>query len=110
MHATNAAFVQALYGDLLGRTASASEVASWNTALTTGLTRAGLIQDIIGSYETQKRGVDSYYIAYLGRQTDNAGEMYWVDTILKGSATLDSVAASIFGSPEFASRAAATVH
>ncbi len=110
VHASNSAFVQALYGDLLGRTASASEVVSWNTALTTGLTRGGLIQDVIGSYETQKRGVDSYYIAYLGRQTDSAGEMYWVDTILNGAATLDSVAASIFGSPEFAARAAATVH
>ena len=36
--------------------------------------------------------------------------MYWVDTILNGTATLDSVAASIFGSAEFAARAAATVH
>ncbi len=92
------------------RTASAAEVASWNTALTTGLTRGGPIQEIIGSFETQKRGVDSYYIAYLGRQTNSAGEVHWADTILSGSATLASVAASIFGSPEFAARAAATLH
>ena len=89
VHASNSAFVQALYGDLLGRTASAAEFASWNTALTTGLTRTGLIQEIIGSYETQKRGVDSYYIAYLGRQTDSAGEMFWVDTILNGIAAFE---------------------
>ena len=45
-----------------------------------------------------------------GRQTDSAGEKYWVGTILNGTASLDSVPASIFGSPEFAARAAATAH
>jgi hypothetical protein len=109
VHASNTAFIQALYGDMLGRTASAAEVASWNTTLTTGTTRSSVILDIADSAEAQKRAVDSYYVAFLARQTDAAGETFWVDSILSGAETLDGVAASILGSPEFASRAAATV-
>ena len=45
LHPDDGSFLQALYQDLLGRTASAAEIAAWESAIGNGLSRASVVSD-----------------------------------------------------------------
>ncbi len=100
----NHAFVQTLYNNMLGRTGKMAELNSWVTTLTTGGAngQANVINGIMRSDEALDRVIDQYYLEYLGRTSDAAGEAYWVK-LIDGGMTLAQVQAGFLSSPEFLS-------
>jgi hypothetical protein len=99
------AFVQTLYNNFLGRSASITELNSWVNVLTgtgpnTG--QAAVAQGIAGSAPALTLLIDGYYLKYLGRQADTGGEQYWVSQIQAGM-PLESVQAGFAASLEFIS-------
>jgi hypothetical protein len=109
-HASNDAFVRALYHDVLGRTPGNAEVAGWVQYLQGGGSRQTVVSDFVNSAETDQRAIASDYEAYLGRQA-SAGEVNgWLGAVQQGAVSLTDVAAAILGSTEFANRAARGVN
>jgi hypothetical protein len=102
-HSSSALFVNALYSDLLDRTADGGGLASWEAALNAGtMTDAQVVQGFLNSKEAQTDVVDSYYAAFLGRPADTVGATGWVSALQNGTATLDSVAIGFLTSTEYA--------
>jgi hypothetical protein len=95
------AFVQGLYNDLLGRTGSLAELNLWvNVYNAQG--QAAVANGILRSSEALSRIVDSFYIRFLGRQSDAAGRAAWIN-ILQQGASLASVETGFITSPEYLS-------
>jgi hypothetical protein len=95
------AFVQVLYNDFLGRTATLAELNNWVTVLNSG-GQAAVVQGIFRSTASLNRIVDGFYLKYLGRASDAGGRGYWVGHLQNG-ATLESIQAGFISSPEFIS-------
>jgi hypothetical protein len=93
------AFVQGLYNDLLGRTGSLAEIDMW-VNLYNAQGQAAVANGILRSSEALGRVVDSFYIRFLGRQSDAAGRAAWINTLQHGS-TLESVETGFLTSPEY---------
>jgi CSLREA domain-containing protein len=89
-------FVEALYVDLLGRPASASEAAAWASQIAQ-LGRQGVALAITGSIEYRAVVFSGYYLTMLHRQADIGGLDGWVLSNLDEF----SVRAGIEGSSEF---------
>lgn len=101
--ASSAKFVQALYLDELGRTASANEVNSWATVLN-GLGGAtAVVSGIATSLETRTNLVVSWFKTYLGR-APSQNEIPPFTTAL-ATQTEEAVLKTIVGSDEFYNRA-----
>lgn len=96
---TNQGFVLGLYRDVLGRTASQSEIDGWVAFLTAGATRHDVALGFLTSTEYRTNLVGSYYHVYLGRDADADGLAHWLSAFQSG-ATDQDVLANIFGSPE----------
>ncbi len=108
LHPDNSSFVQALYNDLLGRQASASEVAAWDSSLAGGASRASVSNLFIHSQGAAQRAVDGFYQIAFGRWADPSGEAFWVGA-LERSSTLTDVALDFLTSTGSIQRANATV-
>lgn len=108
LHPGNPSFIQALYIDILGRQATASEVAAWSTVLAAGTTRAQAVRSLLTSPFAAQRAVDGFYSVFLGRSPDASGQAFWVAAVEAGT-PLATVAASFVGGPEFVQRANLTV-
>ena len=108
LHADNSSFVQALYGDILGRQAAASEVASWDAFLAGGGSRATVVDLFIHSEAAYQRAVVGLFPIALGQPAELSGEAFFI-TALENSATLADVTQDFLTSPAFFSRALATV-
>jgi hypothetical protein len=94
-------FVQGVYNDLLGRTGSLAELNLWvNVFNAQG--QAAVANGILRSSEALGRVVDSFYLRFLGRQSDAAGRAAWISTLQNG-ASLESVEAGFITSPEYLS-------
>jgi hypothetical protein len=106
MHAGHTAFVDALYQDLLGRSADAAGEAFWVGRLAAGASEAEVVQGFLQSTEAVTRVVDSLYAAYLHRQGETAGMNFWVQEIQSGRETLGKAAQGFLASPEFRADAA----
>jgi hypothetical protein len=100
-HADNAAFVQALFQDVLGRTGSAAEVQAYVQMLGRGVSRAAVVGGFVNSAENARITVQALYAQYLQRSPDQSGEPFYVQQILTGT-NLRTVAAEILSSTEFA--------
>jgi hypothetical protein len=100
-HSGNMTFIAGLYADVIGRQASPAEMASWNQALQSGLTRAALASIIINSAEVNKGIVDMYYATILGRPADTPSEQAFVAGLTSGQYTTDTVAEILLASDEF---------
>jgi hypothetical protein len=99
----NAAFVQVLYQDLLGRTGdlnSSSDAGAWVNALNAGtLNQAGVARDVALSTEALDRLVNGLYLRLL-RRNAAAGELpEWVGFLQNGG-TIEQVIVEIVSSPE----------
>jgi uncharacterized protein YkwD len=97
-------YVGHLYETVLGREASAAEVALWTPALTGPGGRAAVASGIEHSGEARTRLVRSWYATYLGRQAANGEEQGWVTSLLNGASEED-VLTAILSSQEFYDRA-----
>ena len=101
---TDQGFVNALYRDLLGRTADAGGLEANVQALAHGASREQVAMRIIGSSEYRNRLVNSYYLLLLGRPGDAPG----IDAqrgALEGGATDEDVLVGILSSQEYFNRA-----
>jgi hypothetical protein len=111
-HGGDAAFAQGLYVDVLGRQGSNNELSAVRAQLSSGASRAGLIDLFVHSNEANRQAVLGFYAAYLHRSgLADPGSAFWVN-LLNGGAALGSVQANLLGdSPfhEFFNDGAATV-
>src|SRR5262249_46007697 len=108
-HTSNDGFVSALYVAVLGRQADASGAGVWTTALNSGaLTRADVAGAFLGSGESLRYLVDSYYAAFFHPHADAAA--FWVGLLANGGFTPDVAAAAFAASAEFTDGAAAAAH
>jgi len=98
-------FVQTLYNDFLERSGSVTELNAWVVQLPT-LGQAGVANDILHSQEALTDLVDSYYLKYLDRAADPAGQAAWV-SVLEHGGTAEQVAIGFLSSPEYYNRATA---
>lgn len=78
LHATNSAFVQSLYADLLGRPAQGGEDAYWMNQLNGPTGPASVVQGFLASDEFTTLAVDSFFSAYLHRAAGAADLSYWL--------------------------------
>lgn len=72
-------FLAALYADVLGRTASAAELAWWQEALALGQTRSQIAMGFVASRERRSAQIEEWYAQYLGRAADAAGLAWWLN-------------------------------
>ncbi len=115
---SNAAYVDALYQNVLGRAGDASGVAFYNGALTRGASRGAIVAAFADSDEergrlngnpnvtyaaTAEAQIARIYDTAFGRDADPAGFDSFTQAIVNG-ATLRQVALSFLASPEFANR------
>jgi hypothetical protein len=104
-HSSNLSFVNALYGDILGREPDPDGQAFWIDALQSlRLTRLQVVQGLIDTHERHLNLVDSYYQHFLGRQPDPDGRSFWtnqLDQKLLGDA---GVVEALLATPEYFSR------
>ncbi len=107
MHPDNASFIQALYGDLLGRQANAAEVAGWSSYLATS-NRGVLVSLIVHSPEAYARAAQGFYAEFWASPSDPVGVANVVKSLQSGL-TLADMASLFANSPPYIARAQATV-
>jgi hypothetical protein len=103
-HGSNAAFVNGLYSDVLGRSPDASGQAAWLQMLGSGATRQAVAQRLLSSGEAYLQAIDDYYANFLGRTRDQAGEQFNLTQLQSGRASLESRAVAFLASNEFFAR------
>jgi hypothetical protein len=96
------------YQTILGRSASAEEVASWLPVLDGPGGATVLATMIEESSEARMRLVRSWYAGYLGRQAGNGEQQGWVNALTNG-ASEEQVQAGILASDEFYNRSSVLV-
>jgi hypothetical protein len=100
---TNAAFLAALYGDVLGRPPTPAEQTQFDTALAHGTTPGAFALQVLTSAEARARMVRAEFQAFLGRPPTEA-ELNAALARLAAGATDEQVAADILGSAEYSNR------
>jgi hypothetical protein len=105
---TNAAFVTALYTDLLGRVPDPFGLAFFTSQLNLGVSRQLVASTFLASPEFQVREVNNLYLSLLGRPADPFGAAFFLG-FLRTGATFQQVEATIIGSDEFFIRNGATI-
>ena len=104
----DATFVQALYGDILGRLPSSNEVAGWLATFTAGATRSQVINGFLTSTEATNNAVGWLYATIYARSPDQGGQSQ-AYAALKAGLPEESLAKTFLSSAEFVARANATV-
>jgi Periplasmic glucan biosynthesis protein, MdoG/Domain of unknown function (DUF4214)/Putative Ig domain len=100
LHASNDAFVQELYRDILGREPDAEGFSSWLTRLQRGASRDAVALGFLGSQEHRRKLLDILYADLLNRSIDPVGEQTW-DGLLQAGTPLTRVAEGILASAEY---------
>lgn len=100
----NAAFICALYQDILGRVADQAGLLSWQAAMSSGASPTQIAYGMATSTEYQTDFIEADYEAFLGRAADPGGLSTWHSAFNLG-ATDEQVDAGILGSAEFFSDA-----
>jgi len=98
-----AAWVTALYQDLLGRTPNSAEVEGWLTALGNGANPAQVAYGFAASPEREAIRVNDVYVTLLGRTASQAEVQGWVSAFKNGTSNED-VIAGFTGSREYFDR------
>jgi hypothetical protein len=105
-HPSDASFVDRIDVNLLGRVETPGEQAAW-LQYQQNHTRDQAEDIFLHVSEFDRRVVDSYYANLLRRAPDPAGESNWVNCLLSGNCSLESVAEAFLASDEFFAKAAA---
>jgi Domain of unknown function (DUF4214) len=100
---TNSGWVTKLYKDVLGRSATPSEVAGWTAQLRRGVPRAQVAMGFLLSIERLSTVVDGHYRHLLGRGVDPAGLQTWV-RILQAGGRDEAIIGGIIASEEYFGR------
>lgn len=101
--ASNAALVDGLYRDLLGRAADAGGRQAWINALNQGRARAEVIQAFLNSDERRLRTIDALYAGLLHRRADVVGQQIYLALWRQGG-SLEAIAYGLLASDEFSTR------
>jgi hypothetical protein len=107
-HISDAAYVNDLYFDVLGRSAEATGLASWEGVFKSGASRSAVARDFIDSPESQRRIVDGYYAALLHRAGEDAGVANWLSH-LQDDLSPKSIGVAFLASTEYLANARAHV-
>lgn len=94
--------VAAGYRDFLGRQASEQELAYWTSGPGAGVGLPRFLLALATSDEWLGRMVDGFYTNTLGRPGEAEGRGFWIDRLR--AASVPSVAAQFYGSPENVAR------
>jgi RHS repeat-associated protein len=97
---SDAAFVQALYGDVLGRAPDAQGSDAFAAALGEGMPRQDVAMAVLASREAAGARVAADYRRFLGREPEPGGLAAWVGLLQQG-APHDWIVAGILTSPEY---------
>jgi hypothetical protein len=97
---TQAGWVAELYTDVLGRSASSSEVTYWTARLSNGSRRDQVAMSFLLSTERLSTVVDGYYRKLLGRGIDPSGQVTWVG-ILQNGGRDEAIIGGIIASEEY---------
>src|SRR5487761_1086456 len=81
---SDSGFVMALYQDVLSRSASAGDVAYWDSQLAGGETRSAVAAAFIDSAEHHAALIDGYYLDYLNRPAAPGALGYWQSFLAGG--------------------------
>jgi uncharacterized repeat protein (TIGR01451 family) len=101
IHSSDAAFVDALYPDVLSRGPDADGRAHWLQALQGGIDRAEVALDFVLSKESELRAVDAFYAAYLHRAAETGGQQFWLNELQTGNRSFESVGVGFLDSDEY---------
>ena len=101
---TNKAWIDALYLDLLSRSADSSGESYWMQQLAAGVTRASIAYGFAASSEEEGIRVEGDYQHFLHRAPSSAEVDYWVSQFAKGL-TNEDVVAGFIGSDDYYQRA-----
>ena len=97
----NAAFLIAVYEDVLGRSLDSTGQSFWEAKLASGMSRESVTAMILDSLETNQLLVEGWYQDYLHRPADeSAGLPFWSGMLQKGTPN-ETVLAEILGSLEY---------
>jgi hypothetical protein len=96
-HPDAGSFVQGLYSDVLGRSATSDELASWSGFQD----RAAIARTFLTSLEAESQAVNSLYVNLLGRTADAPEQQGWTTALASGQTTLDGVVEGFLASDEF---------
>jgi virginiamycin B lyase len=112
LFATNTAFVQQLYIDILGREPAGTELSNWLSMLSTGTTRPEVVTDLITSTESDQRAVSGQFDIIFGNSSaisnnQPSGSTYV--SLLQNGLTQIEMAVSLYSELAFITRANATV-
>ncbi len=100
LHASDTLFVQALYTDILGRSADNGGENFWVQALPTS-GHAGVASALLRSPESYRRLINDAYQTFLGRPVDNDGADFWLGQLSSGAITFTDLFAKIADSTEY---------
>jgi hypothetical protein len=100
-HAAPAAFVTALYVDMLGRTPDKRGLALWTAAARKGVGRAAIISAFQGSREFNLRRIEGFYVAYFHRQGHAAEVVNLLHAMRRRRLTVAQVARGLLSSAEY---------
>jgi hypothetical protein len=100
------AFLSSLYTNLLGRALDVASEVSWINALASGLSRAQLVNQVIGSAEFSENEVDRIYQTVLHRPADAPGQYHWQQSLVQHQTTSEALAITFLASDEYYALAA----
>jgi uncharacterized protein (TIGR03118 family) len=95
-----AAYVEAAFDNLLGRTADSGSSAAFTGAIANGMSPATAANAITGSDEYLEHVIQQAYRDYLGRGAESAGLQFWFIQMRHGL-TEAQIEAAFIASPEF---------
>ena len=96
---SSAAFLQAVYENVLARPVDAAGLQSWEQSLASGATRGQIASSVVSSLEAQQLFVQGLYARFLDRTADASEVQSWVQALANGESS-NQVFASIAGSAE----------
>lgn len=99
-HKSDTDFVTALYQDVLLRTPSASDLSSWQTAMSGGQTHYQVASAFTGGQEAATRIIDAFYFNFLHRLPDS-GAQNLISGLVAGKTTSESAGVGILASDEY---------
>jgi hypothetical protein len=98
--AKNAAWVELVYHDLLGRSATTSELQTWLNSMAGGMSMSTVVQSLLRGQEFATRRVTAWYELYLNRAPDSAGLSFFVGQLEHGTSA-NYVRLEILASQEY---------
>src|SRR5262249_38088902 len=93
-------FVQAIYHDVLGRSADSQGLTAWSQAAANPANRVNVAFNILLSAEGCDNLVMGWYLRFLRRPSANQEENGWISALQNGSGELPALA-NFLGSAEY---------